>query len=93
MPRKYQGPLQPWKRSAKVYDDLPPKISIVDGNWCCENGCFENPCRCQSCPICGERNPEWILHCKPKEMGGVWIGPHCVMCDMEIWWRQNGIKF
>ena len=46
--------------------------SLVDRLYCCANGCDKKECRCQPCPICLERVPDWILECKSRRMGGIW---------------------
>ena len=74
------------------------RYSGYDGNQCCLNGCgFEESiwqemgeyefewCMCQPCPICDKRVPEWVLYSKKQYTpNGVWVGPHCVNCDFQM---------
>lgn len=71
-----------------------PRISNVDGKPCCQNGCPSSgdrntePCECAPCPLCDTRVPGWVLTLKsPYMAGGVWVGPHCIACDMELYAR------
>ena len=73
------------------------RFSTVDGKPCCHNGCPGGqppgappnpPCECAPCPLCDERVPGWILTLEsPYMANGVWVGPHCMTCDMELFDR------
>ena len=109
--RKYAGPLQPGKRSAKVaglWEMIQPwevpikvasveRISVVDNlpclcppSYCTVLLCRGEECQCQPCPICLWRQTPVQLQAPPPQMGGIWLGPHCLDCDMEMFYRLAG---
>ena len=73
---------------------LYPRFSSVDGLPCCRNGCTDEPCECQPCPICTVRVHRWILTIKDQLLkNGQWVGPHCVSCDMELLSNGTSSRF
>lgn len=73
----------------------PWRYSGADGDLCTNNGCIDDWCMCQVCPICDmagreKRVPLIILQTKSQfTRGGQWVGPHCIICDMEIYFGRN----
>jgi|MEHZ01.6.fsa_nt_MEHZ011648536.1_13 hypothetical protein len=68
------------------------RFSDVDNKPCCNNGCpaggDEEPCKCAPCPLCDTRVPGWVLTLKsPYMANGLWVGPHCIECDVELFVR------
>ena len=66
------------------------RLSSADLKPCTRNGCVDELCACQPCPICYKRVPKWILHLKNQSLNsGAWIGPHCISCDVKLF--EDGI--
>jgi len=79
----------PVTRSGNVYKLSCRRRSVIDGRLCTQNGCYDEVCNCQPCPVCTNRVPGWVLTLKAQMMGGIWIGPHCIGCDMQIFFHQT----
>ena len=79
-----------WKRKEALY----PRFSSVDGLPCTRNGCNDEPCKCEPCPICTERVPGDILTLKDEILkNGQWVGPHCIGCDIELFKNGTSSRF
>ena len=76
-------------RSGYVYGVSHHKrLSVVDNRKCTRRMCVGTVCKCQECNICGERcSLEELEHSPHENKLGIWIGPHCLMCEIRI--RQN----
>lgn len=70
--------------------EWPWRYSGADGLLCTNNGCVDDWCMCQSCPICDERKPLLVLTTYAQfTRTGQWIGPHCLLCDMNIYFGRQ----
>lgn len=69
------------------------RYSGADGDLCTNNGCdpVYGWCMCQICPVCmNNRVPLCILECKSQyTQQGVWVGPHCIQCDMNLYFGRQ----
>lgn len=78
----------------EILEALSPRFSSVDGLPYCRNGCNDEQCECEQCPICTQRVPGWILTLKDQTLkNGQWVGPHCVSCDMEFFFNGTSSRF
>ena len=62
------------------------RVSEEDGLGCSRKGCsLDEPCRCMPCSLCERRTPKWVLDLSIKvDSENVWIGPHCIQCDIQL---------
>lgn len=68
------------------------RISFADGELCTmSEACWGVCCMCQACPICDKRTPLECLNAYKYRLtkAGVWTGPHCVTCDMNIYFGRD----
>ena len=73
---------------------LHPRLSSVDGLPCCRNGCDNDPCECQPCPLCDGRYPAWVLTFNDQTLkNGQWVGPHCMTCDVTLFNEGMSSRF
>ena len=74
----------------KEFDDNNQRLSCIDGLPCCFNGCNEASCECQNCTLCDKRTAGSILTLNSDyTKNGQWVGPHCLSCDMDMFF--NGL--
>jgi hypothetical protein len=69
------------------------RYSGADSLPCTNNGCIDDCCMCQPCPICQDsekRVPLCILVCKSQfTSAGRWRRPHCTACDINDYFGRQ----
>ena len=73
----------------KEFDDNNQRLSCIDGLPCCFNGYNEASCECQNCTLCDKRTAGSLTLNSDYTKNGQWVGPHCLSCDMDMFF--NGL--